>query len=88
MDDLYSWKEIILEEMQKHGEDWSDLVSITLTDEESQEGFEVNSSGPHGKPFTAWTDSRVYFPLKHDGYDGCGSTPRNPGGGVTKHQGS
>lgn len=88
MDDLYSWKELISEEMKKHGESWSDMVAITLTAEEAGEGFDINASGPHGKPFTAWTENRVYFPLCHDGYEACGSVARNPGGGATKHQGN
>ena len=31
-----------------------------------------------GKPFTAWTERRVYFPAMYDGSVWVASAPRNP----------
>lgn len=90
MDDdcLDNWKDLISEEMEKHGECWEDLVSCTMTDEEAEEGFERDHEGPHGREFTAWTKNRVYFPFCYDGFEGCKSVPRNPDGGVSPHIGT
>ncbi|TDX88456.1 hypothetical protein EDE05_102433 [Neorhizobium sp. R1-B] len=88
MSNLYSWKELIIAEMNHHGDDWSKLVSITLSDEEAYQKFDSGYGVTNGKPFTAWTDARVYFPLCHDGAEWCGSAPRNPNGEALDHLGA
>jgi len=40
-----------------------------------------------GAEFTLWTCKRVYFPVRYDGSEWCGSVSRNPNGKVTPHQG-
>lgn len=87
MSDLYSWKELITDEMSEHGESWSDIVSITLSNDEVEEEFDRGYGGTNGRPFTAWTANRVYFPICYDGSEWCGSVSRNPNGKPTDHQG-
>lgn len=85
---MATWKELISFEMEAYHEQWSDVEAITLTDEEAAEEFD-DSFKPRvqGKPFTAWTKNRVYFPICHDGAESCGSAPRNPNGEACAHQG-
>lgn len=76
---------MILAEMRANGETWDDLISITLSDDDLDQGFEAVS--PRGKPFTAWTKARVYFPVKYDDTEWVDSVPRNPNGQATEHVG-
>lgn len=87
MGDMSSWKELILDEMSSHGENWTDLISITLSDDEAEEQFDHGYGGVNGRPFTAWTAARVYFPICCDGAERCGSAPRHPNGEALAHQG-
>ena len=41
-----------------------------------------------GDGSTAWTKTRVFFPVCYDGAEWVGSAPRNPSDEVTEHQGS
>ncbi|NTF17066.1 hypothetical protein G6L37_01310 [Agrobacterium rubi] len=82
-----SWKEMIAEALEKNGESWRDIVAITLSDCDLVQTFEVGFDGPSGRPFSAWTQRRVYFPLVYDGLEWCGSAPRNPDGIPLTHQG-
>jgi hypothetical protein len=84
---MTNWHELIGGELEKNGETWGDMVSITLTRRELLKKFEISYSGPAGMPFAAWTTSFVYFPLCYDGADSCGSAPRNPGASPLPHQG-
>jgi hypothetical protein len=85
--DKECWREQIIEAMELRGETFSDIVSITLTDDELDEKFDSGFGSMEGKPFTAWTNNTVYFPLVYDGAEWVGSVSRNPDGKPTEHQG-
>ena len=63
------------------------IIACTLTEAELDEPFDGGLGCAMGKPFTAWTLARVYFPTEYDGAEGVGSAPRNPCNEWTKHQG-
>ena len=84
-----SWREMILEEMVYHSDDWNNIVSTTLTDEHADIKFDASSGySTEGCPFTVWTADRVYFPVGFDGAEWCESVARNPDGKPTEHLGS
>lgn len=78
-------KNLIEEAMQEHGENFSDIVSCTLTKEEMELEFENDFGGETSTPFTLWTKNRVYFPTDYDGAQGVKSVSRNPDGKPTQH---
>ena len=80
-----TWRELIAEAMEESGETWSDVVSSTLTEQELDVEFDSGFGAAEGKPFTLWTEKRVYFPTEYDGAEGCRSVARNPDGQPTEH---
>ena len=71
----------IIEEMEKHGETLSDIVSSTLTDEDMNDDHYFSKNQREGKiSFTIWTKNRVYFPAIYDGWSWVESVSRNPDG--------
>jgi hypothetical protein len=82
-----TWRELIAKELAAQGEDWSAVVTCTLTPEELDVRFDNGFGNEHGQPFTAWTARRVYFPVCYDGSEWCGSVPREPCAEATKHVG-
>jgi len=90
------WRELIAESML--GKDWSDepgrkhpvdpgpIIACTLSEAALDERFDAGFGAAEGKPFTAWTAARVYFPTEYDGAEGVGSAPRNPCDEATVHQ--
>jgi hypothetical protein len=83
---MASWAELIAAAMAE-ASDPGPLIASTLTDEEAAVKFDASYGVKNGKPFTAWTAARVYFPLDYDGAEGVGSVPRDPCDEVTEHQG-
>jgi hypothetical protein len=81
------WKELIFKEMKQHKESFSNVVKCTLSDQELEEKFDDGWGGLKGKPFTLWTEKRVYFPVQYDGSEWVSSVPRNPCNEETKHVG-
>ena len=65
-------KEMILEEMIRHGETFLDVEESTIPAGEIE--FEV---------FTLWTKNRVYFPVVYDNLYWVCSVPRHPNGEYT-----
>lgn len=63
------------------------LIACTLTDEELDRPFDAGYGGSEGKPFTAWTETRVIFPAVYDGSEWAASAPRNPCEEATEHVG-
>ena len=63
------------------------IISCTLTDEELDKEFDDGYGFPQGKPFTAWSEKFVYFPVVYDGAEWVGRAPRNPCDEVTFHMG-
>ena len=84
---MKSWKELLLANMADHNETMDDLVDSTLTDEELDVQFDNGFGGPKGKPFTVWTERRVYFPVVYDGAEWVASVSRDPDGQPTEHVG-
>ena len=84
---MESWKSMISEEMTKYDDSWDNVVSCTLTEEELCKSFDSDFGGREGKPFTLWTETRVYFPAVHDGAEWVRSVSRNPDGNPTEHVG-
>lgn len=82
-----NWKQKILEEMKRHEESFDDVISCTLTEEELLEQFDEDYGSAEGKPFTLWTEKRVYFPCCYDGSEWVDSVSREPNGEVTMHIG-
>lgn len=79
-----TWKILIDEELEKIGEK---LISCTLTEEELNTYFDPDYGGTEGKPFTAWTENWVLFPICYDGAEWVGKAPRNPCDIKMEHQG-
>ena len=84
---MESWKSMMEEEMKSHDDSWDNVVSCTLTEEELRESFDDDFGGQEGKPFTVWTETRVYFPAIYDGAEWVESVSRNPDGKPTGHVG-
>ncbi len=81
------WKSLIERAMSHHGETFGNVVACTLNTEELLEAFDDDYGLIKGKPFTLWTQKRVYFPVKYDGSESVDSVARNPDGIATKHIG-
>ncbi len=77
-----TWKEEIDRE---RGEE--ELIASTLTEAQALVAFDNGFGGSNGSPFTAWTATRVLFPIVYDGSEWCGSAPRNPCDEACEHQG-
>jgi hypothetical protein len=63
------------------------LIACTLSDKELDVEFDPGFGFPLGQPFTAWTETRVLFPICYDGAEWVGSVPRDPSSERTEHQG-
>ena len=63
------------------------LIACTLSDEELDVEFDSGFGLPNGQPFTAWTETRVLFPICYDGAEWVGSVARDPSPESTEHQG-
>ena len=72
-----TWRELIQEEASKHG-DSVDAMTISIEDGGLDREFDDWYGLHEGCPFTAWSVSRVYFPIVYDGAEWVGSAPRNP----------
>lgn len=63
------------------------IIACTLTPEELDVKFDNGWGGTEGEPFTAWSETRVYFPVCYDGAEWVESAPRNPCDEKTEHVG-
>ena len=81
-----TWRELVAQAMAVAHDD-GPIVASTLTADEWDREFDDGYGLPEGAPFTAWTATRVYFPVKYDGAEWAGSAPRNPSSEPTQHQG-
>lgn len=84
---MKTWKALITEELKLQGESWDNIASITLTEDELNQEFDDDFGCVEGKPFTAWTARRVYFPVCYDGAEWVESVSRDPDGQPTEHCG-
>ena len=83
---MTTWRKLIAEAM-RNAEDPGPLVACTLTEEQLDAEFSSGFGAAEGKPFTAWTEKRVYFPAVYDGSEWAASAPRNPCDEATEHVG-
>ncbi len=81
-----TWRKLIASEMTCAG-DRGAIERCTLADAELDEEFDSGYGSPEGKPFTAWTATRVYFPVCYDGAESVASAPREPCDEATEHVG-
>lgn len=81
-----TWRKLITEAAESVG-DTGALVACTLTEAELDVEFDDGFGMPEGKPFTAWTETRVYFPVCYDGAETVSSAPRNPCDEAHNHRG-
>ena len=79
-----TWRELIDEEAQNHGEA---IIACTLSDKELDVPFYDGFGSSEGASFTAWSASRVFFPVVYDGAEWVASVPRNPCSEATTHVG-
>ena len=84
---MVNWKGLIKEALIENGENWDDVVDLTLTKEELEVKFYSGYGGAEGIAFTLWTKDRVYFPAVYDGAEWVESVSRNPDGKRTDHIG-
>ena len=56
------------------------IVFSTLTNEEWDVEFDSGYGGTEGKPFLAWSNNYVYFPVCYDGSEWIERVPRGPWG--------
>lgn len=62
------------------------VIHSTLTVEEAATDFPGYGLAS-GVPFTAWTKTRVFFPVVYAGEEWVGSAPRDPCDEALEHQG-
>lgn len=81
---MTTWRKELQRERLSHSD--GPLVANTLSEDELDVEFDAGYGGANGKPFTAWSAARVYFPVVYDGSEWVGSAPRNPCDEATGHQ--
>ena len=79
---MVTWKELIDDVLNG-----DKLIANTLSDEEMLVEFDDDYGGSKGKPFTAWSENYVYFPVVYDGAEWVGRVPRNPCNEASEHHG-
>lgn len=79
-----TWRQEIEKEMEKHGEEFSDIERIAADEGTLDKPFDPSVEGG---PFTIWTTHRVYFPACYDGLEWVASVPRHPCDERTGHVG-
>lgn len=77
-----SWKELL--DFESDGDE---IIYCTLSEDELLEEFDRGFGYLEGKPFTAWSNKYVYFPVCYDGSEYVAKVPRNPCSEVTEHVG-
>lgn len=79
---MATWKALI-KALAKDDE----IIYCTLTDKELEEEFYSGYGMSNGKPFTAWSEKYVYFPVVYDGAEWVERVPRNICEVATNHVG-
>ena len=82
---MSTWRKKIENERSKRED--GPIIACTLSDDELDFKFDSSWGTPKGKPFTAWSECRVYFPVTYDGAEWVGSAPRDPCDEATDHVG-
>lgn len=74
-------------ELAGNNEDWSDVESNTMSEEDMTKMFDAGYGSTKGMPFTMWTKRSVYFPVCYDGAEWVECVSRDPDGKPTGHVG-
>ena len=82
---MANWKDMIQEEVNQT--DKNEIIKCTLSDDELNSEFDDGYGISCGEPFTAWSETRVFFPVVYDGAEWVSSAPRNPCDEPTDHCG-
>lgn len=82
---MATWRELLEEAREWIGD--GDFIAITPPDLDLDREFDSGWGLAEGKPFTAWTERRVYFPSVYDGAEAVESVPRDPCDEITCHIG-
>lgn len=82
------WVDMIAQAMA-HAKDAGPIIAShpPLQSAEMVTPFYTGFGGHEGCPFTAWTETRVYFPVVYDGAEWVESAPRHPCEEATGHVG-
>jgi hypothetical protein len=82
---MSNWRDEIADELRKYpGEEVIAIApDASVLDVEFDDGYGTS----HGPEFTAWSQTRVLFPVVYDGAEWVESVPRNPSDEVTTHVG-
>ena len=81
---MATWRKYIEQEVKGNKDT---LVKCTLSEDELDEEFDDSYGTLEGKPFTAWGEKYVYFPVVYDGSEWVDSVLRNPCNTATWHIG-
>ncbi len=81
---MVTWRKMLDEEIAEHKDT---LIGCTLSGAALDVEFDAGHGGEEGKPFTAWGEKNVYFPICYDGAEWVGYAPRNPCDTAMNHQG-
>ena len=84
---MITWRIQLDSAFKQHEESAADVVACTLSEQELDVEFDSGYGGSEGKPFTVWTEQRVYFPVVYDGAEWVASVSRNPDEKPTQHVG-
>ena len=82
---MTSWSDLLKEAMEANGDTFPPLF-CTLSDKQLRVEFDGSFGCVEGKPFTAWGEKWVYFPLNYDGAESVGCAPRDPCDISMEHQ--
>ena len=83
---MTTWKKEI-ENCFDNDDNWNNVISCTLSEEELNIEFDDDYGGIEGIPFTLWTEKYVYFPICYDGSEWVARVSRNPDGKPSGHFG-
>ena len=81
---MATWRKLLQKAVDETGDAYTET---TLSEKDLDRKFSDGYGGSQGKPFTAWGDKYVYFPVVYDGAEWVGWAPRNPCDEPTRHQG-
>ena len=75
--DTMSWHQMILDQASRLGEEVECSIP-SLDDAAMTRTFDCGYGSTNGKPFVAFTENFVLFPVEYDGAEWVGWAPRNP----------
>ena len=79
---MTTWRRLI-----QYTAEGDQITDCTLLETDLDIEFDDGYGGAEGRPFTAWSDEWVYFPVVYDGSEWVGRVRRNPCGEASGHHG-